>query len=135
MNELNFPSDFLWGVATASYQVEGGYDEGGRSPSIWDTFSEISGNVLNGDTGRISVDQYHRFNEDVAIMKKIGIQAYRFSIAWTRIISNGVGDVNMQGVAYYKNLIVALKKAGIKPVATLYHWDLPQCLEDRGGWR
>ncbi|MDX9939002.1 MAG: GH1 family beta-glucosidase [Sphaerochaetaceae bacterium] len=133
--KLEFPEDFLWGSATASYQVEGATDEGGRKPSIWDVFCSEENRVANGDTGEIAADQYHRYAEDIVIMRELGLQAYRFSIAWPRIIPEGVGEVNEEGVTYYRNLMLALRKAGIKVVATLYHWDLPYSLELRGGWR
>lgn len=134
MQDLDFPSRFLWGAATASYQVEGASREGGRGESIWDRFCRTPGKVHAGDNGDVSCDQYHRFTEDIALMKAAGIQAYRFSIAWPRIIPAGIGPVSAEGVAYYKRLIAALAEAGIEAVATLYHWDLPQVLQDRGGW-
>lgn len=130
----DFPSDFLWGTATASYQVEGAAAEGGRSPSIWDTFSHTPGKVRNGDNGDIAVDHYHRFREDVGLMAKLGLTAYRFSISWSRLIPGGTGDVNPEGVEFYRNLCQELLDAGIKPAVTLYHWDLPQVLQDKGGW-
>nr|AAA23091.1 beta-glucosidase [Cellulomonas fimi] len=129
-----FSDDFLWGSATASYQIEGAHDEGGRGPSIWDTFSRTPGKVLNGDTGDVAVDHYHRVPEDVEIMKSLGLQAYRFSIAWPRIQPTGSGEFNQAGLDFYSDLVDRLIAAGIKPVATLYHWDLPQPLEDEGGW-
>ncbi|EYR63542.1 beta-glucosidase [Actinotalea ferrariae CF5-4] len=129
-----FPADFLWGAATASYQIEGAVDEGGRGPSIWDTFSRTPGRVLNGDTGDVAADHYHRMADDVALMKELGLEAYRFSIAWPRIQPTGRGPANPEGVAFYSGLVDELLAAGIRPVATLYHWDLPQALEDEGGW-
>ncbi len=129
-----FPKDFEWGAATASYQVEGAAYEDGRGLSIWDTFSRIPGKVYAGENGNVAVDQYHRYPEDIALMKQLGIKSYRFSIAWPRIIPSGRGEVNPKGVAYYTNLIQALLEAGIEPVPTLYHWDLPQTLQDEGGW-
>jgi len=129
-----FPSDFLWGSATASYQIEGAVHEDGRAPSIWDTFSHTPGKVLNGDTGDVAIDHYHRVPQDVAIMADLGLQAYRFSIAWSRVVPAGTGDVNQAGLDFYSDLVDRLIAAGIKPVVTLYHWDLPQALEDRGGW-
>jgi beta-glucosidase len=129
-----FPSYFLWGVAAASYQVEGAFDADGRGPSIWDTFSRTPGNVLHGHTGDISVDQYHRFAEDTALIRDAGLGAYRFSISWPRIQPLGSGTPNAAGVDYYKRLSDELHNAGVKAVATLYHWDLPQALEDAGGW-
>lgn len=129
-----FPADFLWGSATASYQIEGAFDEDGRGPSIWDTFSRTPGKVLDGDTGDVAADHYHRVAEDVAIMKDLGLQAYRFSIAWPRVQPTGSGEFNQAGLDFYVDLADRLIAAGIKPVATLYHWDLPQALEDEGGW-
>lgn len=134
MRSSDFPPDFLWGVATASYQVEGAWDEGGRGLSIWDTFSQTPGNTHNGDTGNEAVDHYHRYVEDVAIMRDLGINAYRFSISWSRLIPDGTGEVNPEGVAFYRNLATELRAKGITPAATLYHWDLPQALQERGGW-
>lgn len=132
--EKKFSDDFWWGVATASYQIEGAYDTDGRGETIWDRFSHIPGNVSNNDTGNIACDHYHRLEEDVQLMKKIGIKAYRFSIAWARIFPTGTGEVNLKGVAFYEKLIDTLIENGIKPVVTLYHWDLPQKLQDKGGW-
>ena len=134
MQKLDFNQDFLWGCATASYQVEGAIEEGGRKPSIWDTFCNTQGAVKNGDSGRFAADQYHLYKEDVKLIHQLGFQAYRFSIAWPRIIPDGTGEINQQGIEYYKNLCLELKKYGIKAVATLYHWDLPQVLQDDGGW-
>ncbi|MCD6396684.1 MAG: beta-glucosidase [Spirochaetaceae bacterium] len=130
-----FPNDFVWGTATASYQVEGAYNEGGRSPSIWDTFSKTKGKVAHGHTGDRACDQYHLYKDDVKLMKKLGIQSYRFSISWSRIYPDGFGETNTPGIMYYKNLCDELLGAGIEPCVTLYHWDLPQTLEDKGGWR
>lgn len=130
----DFPPDFLWGVATAAYQVEGAWDEGGRGPSIWDTFSHTLGNTFNGDNGDDAVDHYHRYEADVALMSELGVGAYRFSISWSRLIPDGTGDVNPEGVEFYRRLCMALLHNGITPAATLYHWDLPQALQDRGGW-
>ena len=134
MQEYTFPRDFLWGTATASYQVEGASREDGRSESIWDRFARTPGKVFAGENGDVSVDQYHRYPEDIALMKAAGLKAYRFSIAWPRIIPGGTGEVNPKGIAYYRNMAKALLEAGIQPTATLYHWDLPQILEDKGGW-
>ena len=135
MKRLDFPKDFLWGVATASYQVEGAALLDGRKPSIWDTFCATEGKVRNGDDGSVSVDQYHLYEEDIALMQSLGIQSYRLSFSWSRIIPDGSGEINLEGLAYYRRLINALKKADIVPMVTLYHWDLPQALEDLGGWR
>ncbi len=129
-----FPPGFLWGVATASYQVEGAVAEDGRAPSIWDTFAHTPGNTSNGETGDRAVDHYHRYAEDVALMSELGVNAYRFSIAWPRLLPDGTGRVNQAGVDFYRRLCKELAGAGITPVATLYHWDLPQALQDRGGW-
>jgi len=131
---LAFPEGFLWGTATASYQIEGAYDEDGRSPSIWDTFSKTPGKVLNGDTGDVADDHYHRYREDVALLADLGVSAYRFSIAWPRVIPTGTGAVNSRGLDFYSRLVDELLAHDIKPVATLYHWDLPQVLEDQDGW-
>ena len=130
-----FPSDFRFGAATASYQIEGAATEDGRGPSIWDTFSKTPGKTANGDTGDVACDHYHRVPEDVALMSELGLDAYRFSVAWPRIVPTGTGAVNAAGVAFYDRLVDTLLGAGITPVVTLYHWDLPQALEDRGGWR
>ena len=132
--ESRFPDGFLWGAATASYQIEGAAAEDGRRPSIWDTFSSTPGRVLNGDTGDVACDHYHRVDEDVALMRELGLQAYRFSIAWPRVIPTGTGAVNQAGLDFYSRLVDRLLEAGIRPFATLYHWDLPQALDDQGGW-
>ena len=130
----SFPSDFLWGTATASYQIEGAAHEDGRGVSIWDTFSRTPGKVKNGDTGDVACDHYHRFPEDIALMKELGVKAYRFSIAWPRLFPQGDSVREERGFDFYNRLIDALVAAGIEPMVTLYHWDLPQALEDRGGW-
>ncbi|MCX4585409.1 GH1 family beta-glucosidase [Streptomyces sp. NBC_01481] len=135
MNDLNaLPADFTWGAATAAYQIEGAVAEDGRSPSIWDTFSHTPGAVAGGDTGDVTCDHYHRWPEDIALMKQLGLGAYRFSIAWPRVVPGGDGPVNKAGLDFYDRLVDGLLDAGITPVATLYHWDLPQALQDRGGW-
>jgi beta-glucosidase len=128
------PPDFTWGVATAAYQIEGAVAEDGRKPSIWDTFSRIPGAIDNGDTGDVACDHYHRWPEDIALMRQLGVPAYRFSVAWPRVIPDGTGAVNPAGLAFYDRLVDALLEAGIRPMVTLYHWDLPQSLQDRGGW-
>jgi beta-glucosidase len=125
--------DFVWGVSTSSYQIEGAAREDGRRPSIWDTFCR-QGRIANDDTGDVACDHYHRFREDVALMRDLGVDAYRFSVAWPRVIPEGVGAVNEPGLAFYDRLIDALLAAGIEPWLCLYHWDLPQALHDRGGW-
>ncbi len=135
MDDLSvFPDGFTWGVATSAYQIEGGVAEDGRSPSIWDTFSHTPGKVAGGDTGDVACDSYHRWPEDLGLMKDLGVSAYRFSIPWPRIVPDGRGPVNRAGLAYYDRLVDALLAAGITPYPTLYHWDLPQALQDRGGW-
>jgi beta-glucosidase len=132
---LKFPEKFLWGSATASYQIEGAFDEDGRGESIWDRFSHTPGKVANGETGDVACDHYHRFEEDVDMMAEIGLKAYRFSIAWPRVIPTGAGKVNTKGLDFYDRLVDKLLKKNIIPFITFYHWDLPQVLEDRGGWR
>ena len=132
---MTFPENFLWGAASASYQIEGGVDEGGRGVSIWDTFSHTPGNIKNGDTGDAAADSFHRWQEDVQLVKDMGLGAYRFSIAWPRIDPNGDGSWNPKGFAYYDRLVDALLEAGVQPWVTLYHWDLPQALQDQGGWQ
>ena len=134
MDTSIFPKDFIWGTATSSYQVEGAANEDGRGPSIWDTFSRIPDKVFNGQTGDVASDQYHRYKEDIALMKQLGASAYRFSIAWPRLFPAGSGQKNEKGFAYYDRLIDALLEANIQPAVTLYHWDLPQTLQDAGGW-
>ena len=131
---VRFPDDFLWGTATAAYQVEGAVEEDGRGASIWDTFSHTPGKVVHGDTGDIACDQYHRLGEDLDLMSSLNIKAYRFSVAWPRIQPEGSGQVNKKGLDYYRRLVDGLRDRGIEPMLTLYHWDLPQALEDWGGW-
>ncbi len=129
-----FPDGFHWGVATAAYQIEGAVHEGGRGESIWDRWSHIPGNTVNGDTGDVACDHFHRWPEDIELMKRAGVTAYRFSIAWPRVIPTGTGAVNPAGIGFYDRLVDALLEAEITPFPTLYHWDLPQVLEDDGGW-
>ncbi len=130
-----FPENFVWGSATSSYQIEGAWNEGGKGVSIWDVFCMIPGKVHNNDNGNIACDHYHRFKEDVALMKSLGIKSYRFSIAWARILPAGRGEINLEGIAFYNNLIDELIKTGIEPCVTLYHWDLPAALEfEIDGW-
>src|SRR5215468_8350380 len=124
-----FPKGFYWGTATSSYQIEGAWNEDGKGPSIWDTYAHTPGNIKNGDTGDIANDHYHRYKKDV------GANAYRFSIAWPRIFPNGTGQPNPKGLDFYNRVVDELVGAGIAPFATLYHWDLPQALQDRGGWQ
>ena len=129
-----FPEGFRWGTATSAYQVEGAAHEDGRGPSIWDSFTREPGRIRDGSTGDVSVDHYHRYREDVALMKSIGARTYRFSIAWPRVFPEGKGTANPRGLDFYDRLVDELLAAGIEPYATLYHWDLPQALQDRGGW-
>ncbi|WP_424920171.1 GH1 family beta-glucosidase [Streptomyces sp. wa13] len=135
MNDLSaLLRDFTWGVATAAYQIEGAVAEDGRAPSIWDTFSHTPGAVDNGDTGDVACDHYHRVPEDIGLIKELGAGAYRFSVAWPRVVPGGDGPVNKAGLDFYDRLVDGLLEAGITPFTTLYHWDLPQALQDRGGW-
>jgi beta-glucosidase len=131
---ISFPRGFWWGTSTASYQVEGAWKEDGKGESIWDRFSHTPGKIKNGDTGDVACDHYHQFKEDVQIMRDLGMNSYRFSISWPRIQPTGKGKANEKGVDFYKRLIDALLEAKIRPFPTLYHWDLPQALEDTGGW-
>ncbi len=133
-DQLRFPDGFLWGAATAAYQIEGAPDADGKGPSIWDTFAHTPGTTYHGDTGDIACDSYHRFGEDIALLKRIGAGAYRLSLSWPRIQPTGRGAVNAKGLDYYNRVIDALLEAGISPAVTLYHWDLPQALQDAGGW-
>ncbi len=134
MQDLKFPSSFQWGVATSSYQIEGAVNEGGRAPSIWDTFSHQPGKVDNNDTGDVACDHYHRWQSDLDLIKSLGVDAYRFSIAWPRVQPAGSGAWNPAGLAFYDRLTDGLLERGITPHVTLYHWDLPQALQDKGGW-
>jgi beta-glucosidase len=129
-----FPEGFLWGVATAAYQVEGAAQEDGRGPSIWDSFSHTPGKTFHGDTGDIACDQYHRLEADLDLLVELGIPAYRFSVAWSRVMPSGRGVINQAGLDYYQRLVEGLLRRGITPMLTLYHWDLPQALQDEGGW-
>lgn len=130
-----FPDSFVWGSATSSYQIEGGWNAAGKGPSIWDVFCMIPGKIEGNDNGNIACDHYHRFREDVALMQSLGLKAYRFSISWSRIMPAGRGDVNQAGIDFYNQLIDALLKAGIEPWITLYHWDLPAALQfELDGW-
>ncbi|MBA4860499.1 beta-glucosidase [Streptomyces sp. PSKA54] len=131
---LTFPPAFLWGAATSAYQIEGAVREDGRTPSIWDTFCRTPGKVNGGDTGDIAVDHYHRYRDDVALMADLGLTAYRFSVSWPRVQPTGRGPAVQRGLDFYRRLVDELLAHGIKPAVTLYHWDLPQELEDAGGW-
>ncbi len=133
MDTLQFPKEFRWGCATSSFQIEGAAKEHGRIPSIWDTFCTYPGKVADGATGDVACDHVHRFEEDIALMKELGVDTYRFSIAWPRVITMD-GKLNPQGIEFYKKLVAELKRNGIRACATLFHWDLPQHLQDIGGW-
>jgi beta-glucosidase len=126
--------DFIWGASTSSYQIEGAATQDGRGPSIWDAFCGQAGRIANGDTGAVACDHYHRYREDIALMRDLGIDAYRFSVAWSRVLPAGAGAANEKGLDFYDRLIDTLLGAGIEPWLCLYHWDLPQALEERGGW-
>ena len=134
MKNYEFPDNFIWGVATAAQQIEGGAFEDGRGASIWDVFSRIPGTIKNGDRPDVCCDSYHLYERDVEMLKELGVNSYRFSFSWSRILPDGTGKVNPAGISYYKNLIRALKDAGIKPNATMYHWDLPYALSVKGGF-
>ncbi|MEO8475664.1 MAG: GH1 family beta-glucosidase [Actinomycetota bacterium] len=134
MPRTAFPEGFLWGAATAAYQIEGAWDEDGKGPSIWDTFSHTAGRVRDGDTGDVACDHYHRYAEDVRLMHDLGLRGYRLSVSWSRVFPQGRGAVNRRGLDFYDRLTDALLAAGIAPMLTLNHWDLPQALQDRGGW-
>lgn len=131
---IQFPKNIKWGTATASYQIEGAAFEDGRGLSIWDTFSHTPGKVVGGDNGDVACDSYHRYEEDIEIMKDLGIDLYRFSVSWPRIFPKGTGEINSKGLAFYHDLVDKLIESGIEPMCTLYHWDLPQALQDKGGW-
>lgn len=134
MSKITFPNDFIWGAAAASYQIEGAAFEDGKGESIWDKFSHTNGKVLNGDTGDVACDHYHKYKRDVQMMKEMGLKSYRLSISWPRIFPSGGGQVNQKGLDFYSRLIDELLENGIEPIVTLYHWDLPQALQDKGGW-
>ena len=134
MAKLTFPDGFVWGAATASYQIEGAWDEDGKGPSIWDEFSHTPGKVAGGDTGDVACDHYHRYREDVALMKSLHLGAYRFSISWPRVLPEGEGKANEAGIDFYSRLVDELLAAGIAPCPTLYHWDLPLAIDRQGGW-
>lgn len=134
MRELKFPDNFQWGLATSAGQIEGAAREDGRGDSIWDTFSRIPGKILDGSTPDVSCDFYHHYKGDIKLAKEIGVNSFRFSFSWSRIFPDGTGNINYKGLDFYDRMIDELLKNGIMPNATLYHWDLPQSLEDRGGW-
>ena len=130
-NKMGFPKNFLWGAASAAYQIEGAYNEDGKVPGIWDALSE--GHVKHGENGNIACDHYHRYKEDVALLKKLGVKAYRFSVSWPRVMS-GPDTVNPKGLAFYSDLVDELKAAGIEPMVTIFHWNLPMWAHEKGGW-
>ncbi len=134
LGSIRFPEGFLWGAATSSYQVEGAWNADGKGESIWDRFAHTSGKIRDGSNADIACDQYHRYREDIGILKKLNLKSYRFSTSWPRIQPNGTGPANQKGLDYYRRLTDALLEAGIRPFCTIYHWELPQALEDRGGW-
>ena len=133
-SEIAFPRNFFWGTATAAYQIEGAWKEDGKGESIWDRFSHAPGTIKNGDTGDAACDSYHRWRDDIALMRAMNLNSYRFSLSWPRIQPSGTGSANSNGIDYYSRLVDALLEAKIRPFVTLYHWDLPQALEDAGGW-
>jgi len=134
MSNTDFPRGFVWGCATASYQIEGAWNEDGKGESIWDRFCHTPDHIRNGDTGDVACDHYHRYREDVALMKELGLKGYRFSVSWPRVFPHGKGEVNQKGLDFYSRLVDELLAAGVTPFPTLYHWDLPQALQDEGGW-
>jgi len=131
---VDFPNGFVWGCATAAYQIEGAWNQDGKGESVWDRFCHVPGHIRNSDTGDVACDHYHRYREDVRIMKELGIRSYRFSISWPRIFPTGNGSLNHNGLDFYRRLVDELLANGITPFPTLYHWDLPQALQDKGGW-
>jgi beta-glucosidase len=134
LRRATFPAGFVWGAATSAYQVEGAWQEDGKGESIWDRFAHTPGRIVDGSTGDVACDQYHRYPEDIALLRELGLGAYRFSVAWPRIVPSADGRVNPAGLAYYDRLVDALLEAGIAPYPTLFHWDLPQWAQDAGGW-
>jgi beta-glucosidase len=134
MTTRQFPADFVWGVATSAYQIEGAATEDGRGESIWDRFAATAGKIADGSSGAVACDHYHRYREDIGLISELGLRAYRFSVAWPRVMPTGRGAINQHGLDFYDRLVDGLLRAGIEPTATLYHWDLPQALEDQGGW-
>ncbi|MFD0786934.1 family 1 glycosylhydrolase, partial [Micromonospora azadirachtae] len=129
-----FPAGFRWGVSTSAYQIEGAAEAGGRGASIWDTFARSSGRIADGSTGDVACDHYHRYREDIGLLAGLGVTAYRFSVAWPRVQPTGTGPAHPDGLDFYDRLVDELLAHDVDPVATLYHWDLPQPLEDAGGW-
>jgi len=134
MRKITFPENFIWGIGNGAYQSEGAWNEDGKGESIWDRYGHIPGNVWNGENGDVTTDFYHRYQEDIALLASLGIRHFRMSVAWTRILPDGKGAVNPKGIAFYHDVFAELKKYGIEPMVTLYMWDLPQKLQDAGGW-
>lgn len=134
MTELRFPQNFMWGTATSSYQIEGAWQADGKGESIWDRFTHTPGKIIDGSNGDVACEHYARWPQDIALMQGLGLEAYRFSIAWSRILPQGTGAVNQAGIDFYSRIVDSLLEAGIAPFITLYHWDMPQALQDRGGW-
>lgn len=134
MTSKPFPQDFVWGTATSSYQIEGAWQADGKGESIWDRFAHTPGKIMDQSSGDVACDHYQRWPQDIALMKELGLHAYRFSIAWPRILPQGSGAVNQAGIGFYSRLVDGLLEAGIVPFVTLYHWDMPQALQDKGGW-
>lgn len=134
MPRLDFPKGFLWGASTSAYQIEGAWNEDGKSESIWDRFTHVPGNILNNDTGDTACDFYHRYREDAAIARELGLNTERISISWPRVMPDGRGQINDKGLDFYRRAVDALLENGVKPFIMLYHWDLPQCLQEKGGW-
>src|SRR6195952_339761 len=133
-SDCTFPADFVWGAATAAYQIEGATREDGRGPSTWDVFCKRPGAVFEGHSGDLACDHYHRYRDDVALMRNLGLQAYRFSVSWSRVLPEGRGQQNPAGLAFYDRLVDSVLEAGMQPMCTLFHWDLPQALQQRGGF-
>ena len=134
MATYRFPDGFLWGTATSAYQIEGAWNEDSKGESIWDRFAHTPGKIVDGTNGDVACDHYHRWPEDLALMTSLGLKAYRLSLAWPRILPDGTGTVNQKGLDFYSKIVDGLLDAGIVPFITLYHWDLPQVLQDQGGW-
>ena len=134
MSEIKFPSDFIWGASSAAYQIEGAWNIDGKSPSIWDTFTQTKGNVHNDENANITCDFYNNYKEDISLMKEVGLKSFRLSTAWSRILPDGTGKVNQKGLDFYNRVIDTLLEKNIEPFICLYHWDLPQILQDKGGW-
>jgi beta-glucosidase len=134
MTQITFPKDFIWGCSTSAYQIEGAWNEDGKGPSIWDAFTHTAGKIADGTNGDIAADHYHRYKEDIALMAEMGLRAYRFSTAWSRVLPDGVGPVNQQGLDFYDRVVDTLLARSIEPYVCLYHFDLPLALHKRGGW-